>query len=168
MMTRHQYSRRQFIWDETKAVIGLILTGGPLFFADIQGVVFAILAVLTVLFVGYAAQTALRHLTVIEVSDDGIAAVGARPANIPWDRLRGIRLRYYSTRRDREQGWMHLVVKGDGTTIRIESAIDSFTAIVSRVTLEAEQHGVELGASTRINLDAIGVANGGVTNTATK
>ena len=94
-MTRYQYSRRQYIWDEVKAVIGLILTGGQLFFADTHRVVFAILAVLTVLFVGYAVQTALRHLTAIEVSDDGIAAVGARSARIPWDRVRGIRLRYY-------------------------------------------------------------------------
>ncbi|HJN04724.1 MAG TPA: hypothetical protein QF665_06410 [Alphaproteobacteria bacterium] len=157
-MTRHRYSLGLFVGDEIKAGAGLILTGGPLLFSGLSTVVFTILAAVAALFVIYAVRVALRHLTAIDVSDEMICAVGPLPARIEWTRLRSVRLRYYSTRRDRERGWMYLTVRGPDATIRIESSIEGFAAIACRAASEAERHGLELNAQTRTNLQGLGPA----------
>src|SRR3546814_11929791 len=50
----------------------------------------------------------------VEVGDRGIVARGPLGGAIAWPDLEDLRLRYYSTRRDRTQGWMHMTLKGGG------------------------------------------------------
>ena len=96
-------------------------------------------------------------MTVIEISDMGVRASGPLGATIAWEDLRDVRLRYYSTRRDRERGWMDLRLKGRRQTLRIDSAIEGFEHIVRRTTDFAPHHGIELGAATRANLKSMGL-----------
>ena len=72
--------------------------------------------------------------------------------------MQDLRLRYYSTRRDREKGWMHLKIKGRHATIRIDSSIEGFDRIVARTASEAARRRIAIGDLTRDNWAAMGIA----------
>ncbi len=116
-----------------------------------------ILASLAALFALFGIRTALRHATRIDVSETGLRASGPLAAAIRWAELDRLKLAYYSTRRDRRDGWMQLELKGDGATIRLDSRIAGFNDLVERSALAAAARGVELSAATAANLEALGI-----------
>lgn len=157
-MSRHRYPLQTLLKDDVKAALGLGVSATPLFFVgSISVIIFFIFFALTLLFLVFGLRTALRHMTVIEISDVGVQNSGPLGATIAWEDLRDVKLRYYSTRRDRERGWMDLRLKGRRHTLRIESAIEGFEHIVRRTTDFAPHHGIELSAPTRANLKAMGL-----------
>lgn len=157
-MSRHRYPLAALLKDDVKAVLGLAVSATPLFFVGgISAIIFYIFLVLTILFLVYGLRMAIRHTTVIEVSDMGVRASGPLGTTIVWEDLRDVQLRYYSTRRDRERGWMDLRLKGPRRTLRIESAIEGFEHIVRRTTEFAPDNGIDLSAPTRANLKAMGL-----------
>jgi len=109
------------------------------------------------LFAAFAVRTIARHFTVLEVSEAGVRTTGPAGGSIDWEELQDLRLRYYSTRRDRENGWMHLKVKGRHATIRIDSSIEGFDRIVERMAAEAARRRIQIGDSTRSNWAAMGI-----------
>lgn len=157
-MSRHRYPLQALLKDDVKAALGLAVSATPLFFVgSISVIIFFIFLALTLLFLVFGLRTALRHTMVVEVSDMGVRATGPLGMTIAWEDLRDVRLRYYSTRRDRERGWMDLRLKSRRRTLRIESAIKGFEHIVRRTTDFAPDHGIELSAATRANLKAMGI-----------
>lgn len=156
-MSRHRYPLPALLKDDVKAVLGLAVTTTPLIIGDLSVIVFYIFLVLTLLFLVFGLRLVVRHTTVIEVSDMGVRAGGPLGMTIAWEDLRDVRLRYYSTRRDRERGWMDLRLKGRRRTLRIESAIEGFEHIVRRTTDFATGHGIDLSAATRVNLESMGL-----------
>ncbi len=48
-----------------------------------------------------------------------------------------MKLAYYSTRRDRRDGWMQLELRAGASTIRLDSRIDGFAELVERAALAA-------------------------------
>ena len=151
-MKRHAYPFAALLKDDIKAAVGLVVLAIPLFVGGVPTVVFYVFLGAALLFLIYGVRTILRHMTVIEVSEGGIRDSGPFGATISWEDMRSVKLRYYSTRRDRERGWMDLRLKGRGRTLRIESAIEGFESIVRRATDAAPLHGIELSAATRANL----------------
>lgn len=156
-MSRHRYPLSALLKDDVKAVLGLAVSATPLFIDGISVIIFYVFLALTILFLVFGLRMALRHTTVIEVSDRGVRASGLLGATIAWEDLRDVQLRYYSTRRDREHGWMDLRLKGRRHALRIESAIEGFEHIVRRTTDFAPHNGIELSAPTRANLKAMGI-----------
>ena len=75
-MSRHRYPLKALLKDDVKAVLGLAVTTTPLFIGDIAVIVFYIFLVLTLLFLVFGLRVAVRHATVIEVSDMGVRAGG--------------------------------------------------------------------------------------------
>lgn len=160
---RHRYPVRSLILDDVKAATGLILCGGPLFLGGLLPVLAYIFAGLTVLFAVFAAKTAIRHMTVIELSPAGISDQGPLGKSIGWEELEGVELRYYSTRRDRERGWMMLRLKGRSSSgllseVTLESSIDGFEAIATQVARRAAWRGIRFSPATRTNFEALGIA----------
>ena len=76
---------------------------------------------------------------------------------IAWEELGGFKLRYYSTRRDREVGWMHLVLKSKGVRLSIDSHIGQFEELVRLSHAAAVAHGVTVDPLTGSNLAALGI-----------
>ena len=142
-MTRYRYPPGPLLGDYARATAGLVLTGLPPLLLPLSPWVGLPLAVAAGLFVLFAARTAQRHVTIIEMDDNGIHARGPLGGSIPWDHLSQVRLNYYSTRRDRGLGWMQLRLKGTGAgeTVRIESTLDGFDEIAERVAGVARQKG---------------------------
>lgn len=156
-MTVHRYPLGEIGADYLRAAAGLALTGGPLIFADLLPVVAIILAGLALLFAGYGLRTFWRHRTAVEVSDEALHTHGPFGKTVPWAALDEVRLRYFSTRRDRAKGWMQLTVKGQEATIQLDSTLEAFEDVTRRVVLAAERRGLELSAATRSNLEALGI-----------
>ena len=104
------------------------------------------------LFLVYFGRTVCRQLTRIEVDETGIRARGPLGEAIRWAELRSLRLDYYSTRRDQEEGWMQLRLRGAGGTIRADSALAGFAELVRAAVVRARGAGVELDDATRANL----------------
>lgn len=137
--------------------IGLALTLGPLAVIQPSAVVVAILGGLALIFVAYGAQALIRSASEIVVSAQGLRRTGPIPATIQWDALVRVRLSYYTTKRDRSDGWMVLTIRGTGRTVRIESTLKGFGSLLARIVAEAQARGVALSAPTRGNLLPFGI-----------
>jgi hypothetical protein len=94
-------------------------------------------------------------LTRIVLDEAGIRAEGPLGAAIRWDELRALRLDYYSTRADRERGWMQLKLADAQHTIRIDSDLEGFAQVAERAALEAARLDLALDPGTLNNLVAL-------------
>src|SRR4029079_3472167 len=115
--------------DYLRSAFGLAVSAGPLMLA--QPALWAALALAAAapVFLVSFARTVCRQLTRIALDEAGISATGPLGARIRWDALRVLRLEYYSTRSDREEGWMQLKLRDERSTIRIDSGIEDFARL---------------------------------------
>jgi hypothetical protein len=162
-MTRHAYPASAMIGDYLRAAAGFLPTAAILAIAPVGAGADAILGGLAALFSVFGIRTALRHATRVEMTDTGVSTAGPLSASIRWAELDGVKLAYYSTRRDRRDGWMQLELRAGSARIRLDSRIDGFPKLVERASRAAEIRGLELGAATAANLEALGIGSFGVT-----
>jgi len=73
------------------------------------------------LFAVFGVRTMLRHGTRFEMTESALRASGLRRASIAWVQLDRMALAYYSTRRDRSDGWMQLDLRAGWSKSRPES-----------------------------------------------
>lgn len=160
-MTRSfHYSLRSLSADYAGSAIGLALSLGLLALVQPAPAVAWVLAAAAALFLVYFGRTVFRQLTRIELDEAGIRARGPLGAAIRWEDLRSLRLDYYSTRRDREEGWMQLRLRDAQRTIRIDSEVDGFADIARAAAAAARRHGANLEDATRANLRMLGIVRG--------
>jgi hypothetical protein len=156
--TSFRYSWRALLPDYAGGGVGLALLLGPLAFAHPAAPVAWVLAAATALFLVYFGRTVCRQLTHIELDETGIRVRGPLGAALRWEELRSLRLDYYSTRSDREGGWMQLRLRDARRTIRIDSELEGFVELVRAAVLEARRLGAELDEATRGNLGMLGLS----------
>jgi hypothetical protein len=159
---------RQTLWaDYIRAGIGTVLCALPLLLVDVNRWIGGILLVLLVLFAAFFVRTALRQRTRYVLSFDTLCADGPAGTLVEWSRLDRMKLSYFSTKRDRSDGWMQLSVGSDGgRTVKVDSALEGFYDIVERAAGAAEASGVELSMATRANLRSMGISVAGQEETA--
>lgn len=152
-----RYPARAMFRDYGRAVIGLTTFGVPALFVELSSVMFSLLGGLALLFAAYGIRTTIRHLSRVEVDEASIRIAGTVHRSVTWDAIRDVRIRYFSTWRDRSAGWMQLVIKGGGTTIRVDQTLDGFTTLAETVCRRALAHGARLDGVTRHNAEGIGL-----------
>ena len=155
-MSLHRYAPRALAGDYARAGIGLAVTGGPLIFLRPATVVALVLGALAAIFALFALRTAMRQLTVVEVTPDAIKAHGPAGKSIAWDEIDQVRLDYYTTRRESGTGWMQLKLGTGRGQIRIDSTVGEFERIAAAVAAAA--HGADMTETTRGNFEALGIA----------
>lgn len=165
-MTIYRYPRRVIVADYLRAGVGLVCTVVPLIAVGGQPLATVIFGGLAALFVVFAGRTAIRQATRVAVTDEGlersaISTFGLGRVTVPWERIAQVKLRYFSTRRDRERGWMQLAVHGGDGRITVDSTIEGFDEIARRAALAAEANGVALSGPTVDNLAALGLGLSG-------
>jgi hypothetical protein len=160
-VTRHRYPRSALVADYARAVLGLGLTLPPLLLVPMTSAVAVIFAALAVLFAVFAASTLARQLGPLELDAGGIAVAGFRSRRIDWAALQRLKLRWFAPRRDRQAGYMQLVLKGSGRRIALDSRIDDFAAIAAAAAEAAAARGLALDDSTIANLAALGIVPAG-------
>ena len=156
-MTRYAYPLRSLLLDDIRAAVGLLLTAGPLFLAALAPVFAYVFSGFAVLFLIFAVKTLLRHATVIEVDDGGVRDCGWPRRAIAWADLTSVQLRYFSTRRDREAGWMTLRLKSRTASLAVDSTIENFEGLLRQVAAAADARSVDFPAATLGNFERLGI-----------
>jgi hypothetical protein len=160
-MSTHRYPIGALAGDYGRAGIGLLLTAGPLLLADPTPPVAYVLAAFACLFLVYGARTVRRQIGAIVITDDGLVSSGLWSEEIRWNDVRKVQLKFFSTRRDRANGWMQLVVAGGGRRLTIDSGIDGFGVLARRAAQEAERRELQLNEDTIGNLNALAADEAG-------
>jgi hypothetical protein len=160
VISTHKYPVRAVAGDYFRTSTGLFLTAGPLLLVEVADVLKVILFLLLLVFLIFGLRTMFRQATAVMLCDKGIRTGRgfASEKVIPWRDLQHLKLRYFSTRRDREAGWMQLQLGGSGGKLSLDSAIDGFEQIVAEATGFAETNGLKLESTTLENLKAMGLA----------
>ena len=156
-MSTHRYPAAALRGDYVRAGSGLALTGLPLLFLPMHWVLAVLFGAAALLFGAFLAGTVKRHLTVIEADTEGVISHGPAGTAIRWAALSRLRLNYYSTRRDKQNGWMTLVLKGEGRRMSLESSLTDFEAVVDQAHRAANENGLDLSPATLENLMVLGV-----------
>jgi len=157
-MSRHRYRGGALAADYARAALGLGATGGIVAFANALPIWKYVLGGLALMFLAYGVRTAFRQLAVVECSETGLAWGGPRPISIDWKDVRDVRLRYFSTRRDRSAGWLQLTVAGPRGSIRLDSQLEGFETVAARALRAAEANGLPLAPDTTANALALAPA----------
>ena len=157
-----RYPRPTLLADYVRAGVGVVLCGLPLVLIDVNRWIAAILLAGLVLFAAFFVRTALRQHTRYVLGPDTLCADGPAGSLVEWNRLDRMKLSYFSTKRDRSDGWMQLSVGSAGArTVKVDSALEGFYDIVERAARAAESTGVELSVATRANLRSMGISVAG-------
>jgi hypothetical protein len=154
---------RQTLWaDYIRASSGALLCGVPLLLIDVNRWLAVFLAGGFMLFALFLVRTALRHRTRYLVSEGTLCADGPAGGIVEWHRLDRLKLSYFSTKRDRSDGWMQLTVGSTGgRTVKIDSSLEGFHDVVERAAHAAGETGLTLSEATRANLKAMGITVAG-------
>lgn len=155
----HRYPPSSLYGDYLRAASGTVFLGTPLYFAAGSPVVATILGTLVLLFVGFGARTAIRHLTRIETTFDALVAIGPFGRAMPWKDINKVELKYFSTRRDRKgsDGWIQLKVCDAAGCLKLESSLKDFDELVAKVAAAAFRNEAEMSEVTVENLTLMGI-----------
>lgn len=137
-------------WPALAFCLALMLFNSPI------SVIFFLLGGVSLLLAWLGGHTLWRQQIEFELDELGVARISrwgmASRRRVAWEELRGVRLRYYSTRRDRSGGWMTVTIAGPGgTTLRADSDLEGFERLAGMALAAADRLGLPLDASTRNN-----------------
>lgn len=150
------YPVKTLIGDYLRGGIGLAATGGLVGFASMITVIQYIIAAAAIMFAGFLLRTWQRHRTHYVLDDIGVQAIGPFGRAIRWSDISGLGLRYFSTRRDRKDGWFQLTIRGGFTKMSIDSNLDGFDEVLRRCAIASHNNGLELKDGTVENFAAAG------------
>ena len=156
-MPVYRYPAGAIAADCARGLGGLALTGVPLWLLAPSGGFAWVLAACMMLFLVYFARAVVRHLTRIELSETGITARGPFGGAVPWDKLRSMKLSYYTTRSDRSGGWMQLDLSTGAGSVSVDSRLDGFADIAGVAAQQALRRAYRLDETTLLNLKALGI-----------
>ncbi|HYC05896.1 MAG TPA: hypothetical protein VED40_21570 [Azospirillaceae bacterium] len=142
--------------DHLRALAGLALTAGPFLLTTPHPLLAVPLALAAALFAAYEARTLLRQATTYRLDVEGIAARGPFGKPIKWAELSDVKLDYYSTRKDRKEGWMQLTLTGGGKRLALESSLDGFDRVAALAAEAATENRLRLSERTRDNFVSLG------------
>ncbi len=156
-MNEYRYGGTGITADYARGGIGFALCFLPLVLASPGTVIGVILSLLSALFGGYVLRTWRRQNICIRTDDQAIRTLGPLGNEIYWNDLTRLKLSYYSTRRDKEEGWMQLVLKGSGLALRVDTSLEGFAELVAEAAANADRRGIELTPTTVENLKSLGI-----------
>ncbi|MEQ8709578.1 MAG: hypothetical protein RIC36_11335 [Rhodospirillales bacterium] len=156
--TMHYYPSKELIGDYVRGAIGMAICATPIILTGSMPVAGWILGFLVLLFAGFIIRTALRHYNRIGMDDTGLTSFGIARKQVTWTEIRKVKMRYYSTKRDRTEGWMQLKVTGQrGQTIEMDSILTEFQSIITRLGAAAVSAGAAMDETTRANFALMGI-----------
>ncbi len=152
-----RYRRGAILADYVRAGVGALLTGVPMLFVAGSPATLAIFGVLTALFLLFGFRTVIRHLTVVTLNAEGIKVHGGLGGGFAWRELEQLKLGYYTTRRDRQGGWMQLALQGGGKRLKFDSSLEGFDRLVRQSVAAAVANNLSVSDATRANLASMDI-----------
>jgi hypothetical protein len=157
-MSVYRYPLNRILADYFLGGSGAAMSGALLALAPGSGFVLILFGGLTGLFLLFTIRTAIRQRLRIAAGADGIRVTGGWVRSLRWDEVEAVRLRYFSTRRSRKDGWMTLTLRGPGGRVSVDSHLDGFEALARRAGEAANARHLSLDPATRSNFAALGIA----------
>ena len=144
--------------DYLRGAIGLFVTLGLLIAATKITIFQYLFAAGALLFLGFFLRTAQRHLTTFSFSNDAFQTKGPFVKSILLPAVIDIRLRYFSTRKDRtgESGWFELTIRDPKSKISVDSTINGFDQIMHNCLDIIHQNKLTPSATTIENFSSAG------------
>lgn len=171
-MSSHRYPTKVLTGDYIRGGIGFAVCASlPVAAREISVLHYIVIAG-ALLFGGFLFRTWQRQMTSYELSEEGIWANGPLGKAIRWSEISEIKLKYFSTRRDRKEGWFQLTVMGPPGKVSVDSDLDAFDGFLRACAPIFKANRLELSESTAENFAAAGFpvradAAGGTTRTRT-
>jgi hypothetical protein len=156
-MSELRYSTAALNGDLVRAGIGFALCVTPLLLVSLAPWLFFLLAAPAGLFAIFGTRTWLRRRIRVAFDDSGVTAIGLSPARLVWDELNRFKLSYFSTRRDRSNGWMQLNLRTPSGRLSIDSNLEGFDKVCRRAFRAATDNDVELSSASLRNLAELGL-----------
>jgi len=153
----HRYAPQTLIGDYVRAGIGLLLTLPPLLFLGPGTAIAIALFLVAGICLFFIARTLERNRAVVSVDDDAITLTGFRSASVRWDELARMTLAYYAVKRDKTDGWMEITLKDAKATIKLDSRLENFGAVVIKAARVARERRIPLNQITLSNLKALNI-----------
>ncbi len=156
-MNEHRYPFEALTSDYIRAGAGIVVCGGPLPFLAGNLPAIAVLGSLTLLFAYFGWRTYLRQRTMVRVDETSIEASGVVRTRLNWRNLKQVKLSYFSTKRDRRDGWMQLSIRTPEGSLRVDSNIQGFETLARHAYDAAVENGLEMSPATQGNFQALGI-----------
>jgi hypothetical protein len=144
--------------DYLRAAAGFVPSAAILTTMPVGGAAAIVLSGFGAIFAAFGVRTLVRHGTRFDLTESALRASGLWRTSIAWGELDRMTLAYYSTRRDRRDGWMQLELRSGRKKLLIDSRIEGFTELVGKSASVAKSRGLSLNAVTLANLAALGVS----------
>ncbi len=157
-MTVYRYPFNRILGDYLLGGSGAAMSGGLTALAPTIPFVLIFFGGLTGLFLLYTIRTAIRHRLRVAADAKGIRVTGGWVRSLKWDEVEGVRLRYYSTRRNRKNGWMTLKLHAGHRGLAVDSYLDGFEVLARRAAEAARERHLELDPATYSNFAALEIA----------
>jgi hypothetical protein len=153
-MSVHRYPPQSLVKDYTYAGGGLLASVAVLYWGPgtVIAIAFVILAALCAFFV---VRTVDRNRAVVSLDDETLTMTSFQTTRVRWADLARMTLFYYSTKRDKSDAWMELTLKDTQATIKLDSRLEGFLAIVVKAARVARERRIPLNQITLSNLKAL-------------
>jgi hypothetical protein len=151
----HRYPPQTLMGDYMRAGLGLLLTLPPLLWLGPGFAIGLALTIVAGVCLFFVARTVERNRAVIAVDDDGVVVTSFTRAAVRWDEMSRMTLAYYAVKRDKQDGWMELTLRDAKNTIKVDSRLEGFLAIVVRAARVARERQIPLNQITLSNLRAL-------------
>lgn len=156
-----RYDRASLRGDYLRASIGAGFCAGAVILAGPVGWASYIFGAGGLLFLAFGGRTAIRHAQSYQLTEEGLRlatnAPGLRTPEIRWAELDRVKLRYFTTKRDRREGWMQLSLRAPGARFSIDSTLDGFFDILEATAAAAGANGLQLDRASLTNFLAMGI-----------
>jgi len=96
-------------------------------------------------------------MTIIKTDDEGIIANGPLGRRIAWRDINKVALKFYSTRRDKNEGWMQLTLFSKAEKMTLESSLNGFNDIANNVVQAGFRNNAEMDETTMENIASMGI-----------
>jgi len=154
-MTEYRYPLKRIAMDFLLGGGGMLMCLGLIALAPSAVYILVTCGGLTAIFLLFTIRTAIRHRVRITADAAGIAVKGGPVRQLKWQELDGLTLRYYSTRRSRQDGWMTLRLKAAGRSLSIDSHLEGFEDVARLAAAAAKARNLDLDAATQGNFAAL-------------
>ena len=149
-----RYSLRCLVGDFVRSVCGLLICFLVVTQLPVGSGSFCVVLALGTLFMFFGVQTWRRYLTWVEFTDEFVV-VNPSGCRIIWTSLTDCKLNYYSTRRDRQNGWMQLQLSSGDNIIKVDSRLESFSKLALHAESTAQLMGIKMSVTTISNFEAL-------------
>lgn len=150
------YPRDTVLADWLRAAAGFAVTAGPLMALPMAWPLQMVLGAMAAVFAVFGVQTWLRQRLRIELDEDGFEA-RPRYGRVSWENLRGVSLAYFSTRRDRANGWFELKLGTPAGNMRVDSRMTGFEGLAAAAVQAAHRRGLAMSATSMANCRELGI-----------